>query len=65
MRKNRFTFICDKGERQLISALAQHLHRSQSDTIRILLFRAAREFELDVSKFTKENMLDGEVRDAK
>jgi len=43
MRNQRFTFLCSIEERQLLTALAKHLQRSQSDSIRILLLKAARE----------------------
>jgi len=40
MRHDRFTFLCNKDERQLIARLAQHLRRSQSDAIRFVLAEA-------------------------
>lgn len=43
MLKERFTFLCDRQERQLLATVAKQLRRSQSDTIRLLIHEAARE----------------------
>lgn len=42
-RLERFTFLCNQDERQLIVALADRLRRSQSDTVRVAIFKAANE----------------------
>ena len=36
-RYNRFTFLCDDKERQLIAMLAKRLERSQGDAIRYIV----------------------------
>lgn len=36
-RYNRFTFLCDDRERQLIAILAERLERSQGDAIRYIV----------------------------
>jgi hypothetical protein len=46
-RIERFTFLIDKDERRLIRELTHHLQRSESDTIRFIVFNAARSLELD------------------
>lgn len=43
----RFTFLCSQHERSMISNLAEHLHRSQSDSIRFLINAAVRELTLE------------------
>jgi hypothetical protein len=40
-RFERFTFLVDKQERQLITSLAKHLKRSQSDAVRYLIANSA------------------------
>jgi len=47
MRKERFTFLCTPLEKQLLRAIASQLKRSQSDAIRILIYRAADELGID------------------
>ncbi len=42
-RYERFTFLCNQNERQLIAVLAAHLQRSQSDTVRFVVIEAARQ----------------------
>jgi hypothetical protein len=42
-KKVRFTFICDAAERQMITAIAKQLHRSQGDAIRFLVRTAVQE----------------------
>jgi hypothetical protein len=39
-RYERFTFLVDKKERELIAALAEHLRRSQSDAVRFVVIEA-------------------------
>lgn len=41
MRRIRFTFLCNKEERLRLKTLAEHLHRSQGDTIRLLIHYAS------------------------
>ncbi len=43
MRTCRFTFLCNREERQLLRAIAKRLSRTESDTVRWLLREAARE----------------------
>lgn len=40
MNDQRFTFLCTKDERIQLTALAKHYHRTQSDTIRMLIRKA-------------------------
>jgi hypothetical protein len=40
MNDQRFTFLCTKVERGQLTKLAIHYHRSQSDTIRLLIRQA-------------------------
>ena len=55
MRKYRFTFICNSIERELITALAHHLKRSQSDTIRFLINAAGQEVKLETEILSFES----------
>lgn len=43
IRKERFTFVLNTEERALIASLAALLQRSQSDTVRSIVLKAARE----------------------
>jgi hypothetical protein len=47
LRTIRFTFICNIQERQLITAIAEHLNRSQGDAIRFLIRTAAQELKTE------------------
>ncbi|MCL4559075.1 MAG: hypothetical protein M1281_00480 [Chloroflexi bacterium] len=42
-RKLRFMFVCDPDERRLIRDLANTLHRSESDVVRLIVVGVARE----------------------
>ena len=42
-RSDTFTFKCSAEERRMIDALARKLERSQSDTVRVVLRKAALE----------------------
>ena len=42
MRKQRFTFLCSKDERRLITVLANLLQRSQGDAVRFVVINEAR-----------------------
>ncbi len=42
MRKERFTFLINESERELITILADHLQRSQSDAIRFVIVEQAK-----------------------
>jgi hypothetical protein len=44
-RDERFTFLIDRDERQMITALAQRLRRTESDTVRFVVLEAARALE--------------------
>jgi hypothetical protein len=66
-RVNRFTFVCDNEERELLTALAERLHRSQSDSIRWLIREAVMELQA-VESSAAESLpavpATGEVRHA-
>ena len=47
MRTIRFTISLSYLERQLLRAIAEKLQRSQGDTLRILMYRAADDFGID------------------
>ena len=47
-RTQRFTFLVNAPERQLIAAIAARLDRSQADSIRFILRSAAVELQLDL-----------------
>lgn len=42
-RIERFTFLCDKAERQAITQLAKLLKRNESDAVRFVVSEAARQ----------------------
>jgi len=42
-RYTRFTFLCNRKERKLISALAERLQRSESDAVRYVVKAVAEE----------------------
>ncbi len=46
-RYERFTFLATGEERRVLAALARHLQRSQSDSIRLLIREAAHQLQLD------------------
>lgn len=48
-RDERFTFTCNREERQMLAALAERLRRSQSDAMRMLLREAVVQLETAVS----------------
>ena len=53
-RYERFTFLCDRHERRLITKLAERLQRSQADAVRFVVVNAVRELETqDLRKSTK------------
>ena len=43
MRNDRFTFVCDRDERQMLAAVSAKLARTQSDAVRFLIREAARD----------------------
>ena len=43
----RFTFICDTTEREQIRRIAEHMKRSQSDAVRLLVNEKAIELAKD------------------
>lgn len=45
-RDERFTFLLDRDERQIITALAQRLKRTESDAVRFVVLEAARALEV-------------------
>jgi len=54
MRTLRFTFLCNKEERHLITALAETLQRSQSDALRWLVREAAKELQIEAESLKDE-----------
>jgi hypothetical protein len=53
----RFSFLVDKEERKLITALAERLQRSQSDAVRFVVTEAVKELQVqktDEKKDSKE-----------
>jgi hypothetical protein len=65
MRRYRFTFVCSQDERVLISALADHHKRSQSDTLRLLVLAAARDLNIDASTLVQDSIRRRAVSNAK
>ena len=64
MRKERFTFLCSKDERHLITVLAQFLQRSQGDAVRFVITREARKLSArEQTKFPKTDPDHRLVRD--
>jgi hypothetical protein len=43
MRDERFTFLCNRDERELLAELSSRLSRTQSDVVRLLIREAARD----------------------
>jgi len=46
-RFERFTFLVNPEERQMIALLAEKLRRSQSDAVRFVVFQSVRQFIAD------------------
>jgi hypothetical protein len=44
-RIERFTFVINEEEREMISLIAKELHRSDSDAVRFLIISKAKEIE--------------------
>ena len=42
-RYERFTFLCNQGERRAIAELAARLQRSQSDAVRFIVIETAKQ----------------------
>lgn len=49
-RKNKFMFVCDDQEREMLSEIAEKLERSQSDAVRYLVREANKRLTLDLEK---------------
>ncbi len=49
MRVSTFTFRMNADERRILAVLAEHLQRSRSDAVRLLIRTAARELSNDAS----------------
>ena len=45
-KTQRFSFLCNDEERRILTALAQRLQRSQSDSVRWLIREAAHELKV-------------------
>jgi hypothetical protein len=43
MRNSRFTFLCNRDERNLLTVVARQLARTESDTVRWLIREVGRE----------------------
>ena len=56
MRDQRFTFLCTVQERNILRAISEKLKRSQGDTVRILIYRAAD--EIGIENIPNENCID-------
>ena len=63
-RYSRFTFLCNREERQLISALAKRLQRSESDAIRYVVKAVTEEMGMNVknNQMGKEQDGNGETK---
>jgi hypothetical protein len=46
-RDERFTFLIDRDERRMITALARRLRRTESDAVRFVVIEAARALETE------------------
>jgi hypothetical protein len=67
MLNKRFTFLCSEEERDKLTRLAQSLHRSRGNTIRLLIREAAtvRELPYIGSSHLYENQsITAEVKNA-
>jgi hypothetical protein len=51
-RDERFTFLIDRDERRMITALAQRLRRTESDAVRYVVLEAARALETEAQPDT-------------
>jgi hypothetical protein len=60
-----FTFRLSAHERQLLAALAQRLYRTESGTLRWLIYEAAREREIMQHPAAVEQAGDHDVRQAR
>ena len=58
MNDQRFTFLCTKEDRRDLKRLAEYLHRSQGDTIRMLI-RNAVQIELNTSSLNEIQLQNG------
>lgn len=58
-RYERFTFLCNEDERQMIEVLAGRFQRSQSDTLRFLIRLAISEFDNQSKPSRRANAIDG------
>ena len=63
-RYKRFTFLCDNEERRILAALAQHLERSRSDTVRWLIRNAAQELDATLKDDTPATGQPAELESA-
>lgn len=63
MRQQKFTFLCNDEERQLIQSIAERLERSQGDALRILIRTAAQELGLLPALPSEKNVLSKGVND--
>ena len=58
MLNKRFTFLCSEEERDKLTRLAQSLHRSRGDSLRLLLRQATQsKFQLDQKNLAENNDL--------
>jgi hypothetical protein len=59
-RFERFTFLVNKKERELITALAERLNRSQSDAVRLVVTEAAKSLQNQRSNEQNNTQKDDE-----
>jgi len=59
-RFERFTFLVNKKERELITALAERLNRSQSDAVRLVVTEAAKSLQNQRSNQQNNTQTDDE-----
>jgi hypothetical protein len=65
-RTDRFTFLCDEFERQVITRLAIRLKRTQSDAVRYLIIQAMMEiekFDLQGNSILKRSNQESQMSD--
>jgi hypothetical protein len=59
-RFERFTFLVNKKERELITTLAERLNRSQSDAVRLVVTEAAKSLQNQKSNEQNNTQKDNE-----
>ena len=54
-RYKRFTFLCNLNERLMIALLADELHRSQSDAVRLVIREAVKKLAIEPEKSQRKD----------